>query len=121
MNLLEADVDPIEAGFDPVRLQRIDDHFGTYVEDGRLASWQLALTRGGRLVHSSGRGHRDREAGAALTPDTIWRIYSMTKPITSVAAMMLWERGAFELRDPVSRFIPEFAEQRVWRGGTSAR
>jgi CubicO group peptidase (beta-lactamase class C family) len=84
-------------------------------------NWQLALTRGGMLVHSSGRGMRDREAGEPLTPDTIWRIYSMTKPITSVAAMMLWEEGAFELKDPVSRFLPEFAEQRVWRSGSSVR
>ena len=118
MNLLEADVDPRSAGFDPLRLQRLDDHFGRYVDDGRLAGWQLALTRGGRLVHSAGRGHRDIAAGAAVTPDTIWRIYSMTKPITSVAAMMLWEEGAFELHDPVSKFIPEFADQRVWRSGS---
>jgi CubicO group peptidase (beta-lactamase class C family) len=121
MNLLEADVDPNEAGFDPGRLQRLDDHFEKYVTDGRLTSWQIALTRGGNLVHSSGRGMRDREAGAALSPDTIWRIYSMTKPITSVAAMMLWEEGAFELKDPVSRFLPEFADQKVWRGGSSTR
>ena len=121
MNLLEADIDPNEVGFDPARLQRIDDQFERYVDDGRLAGWQLALTRGDHLVHSSGRGFRDREAGAALSPDTIWRIYSMTKPITSVAAMMLWEQGAFELKDPVSRFIPEFATQQVWRGGSSNR
>ena len=121
MNLLQADIDPTEAGFDPARLQRIDDHFERYIEDGRLAGWQIALTRGDHLVHSSGRGFRDREAGAALSPDAIWRVFSMTKPITSVAAMMLWEEGAFELKDPVSRFIPEFAAQQVWRGGSSNR
>ena len=121
MNLLEAEIDPTDAGFDPVRLQRIDNHFEKYITDGRLIGWQMALTRGGRLVHSSGRGMRDREADAELTPDTIWRIYSMTKPITSVAAMMLWEEGLFELKDPVSRFLPEFADQKVWRGGTSLR
>ena len=121
MNLLQADIDPTDAGFDPVRLQRIDDHFARYIEDGRLTGWQVALTRGDHLVHSSGRGYRDREARAPLSPDTIWRIYSMTKPITSVAAMMLWEEGAFELKDPVSRFIPEFATQQVWRGGSSNR
>jgi CubicO group peptidase (beta-lactamase class C family) len=121
MNLLQADVDPTEAGFDPARLQRLDDHFGRYVDDQRLAGWQLALTRGGKLVHSSGRGKRDRESGADVTPDTIWRIYSMTKPITSVAAMMLWEEGAFELKDPISRFLPEFADVKVWRGGSVTR
>ncbi len=121
MDLLEADVDPSEAGFDPSRLQRLDDHFGRYVDDGRLAGWQLALTRGGKLVHSAGRGHRDLASGTAVTPDTIWRIYSMTKPITSVAAMMLWEEGAFELRDPVSKFISSFADQQVWRSGSVTR
>ena len=119
MNLLEADIDPSDAGFDPLRLQRIDSHLEKYITDGRLVSWQLALTRAGKLVHSSGRGMRDREAAAPLGPDAIWRIYSMTKPITSVAAMMLWEEGLFELKDPVSRFLPEFADQRVWRGGSS--
>lgn len=121
MNLLHADLDPNEAGFDPSRLQRIDHHFERYVADGRLAGWQLAVTRGGKLVHSSGRGQSDREAETAVAPDTIWRIYSMTKPITSVAAMMLWEEGAFELKDPVSRFLPEFADQKVWRGGSVTR
>ena len=119
MNLLDAEIDPTDAGFDPLRLNRIDQHFEQYVKDGRLVSWQLALTRGGKLVHSSGRGLRDRDAGDPLTPDTIWRIYSMTKPITSVAAMMLWEEGLFELKDPVSRFLPEFADQRVWRSGST--
>ena len=119
MNLLEAEIDPSAAGFDPVRLQRIDSHFEQYVTDGRLVGWQLAITRGGKLVHSSGHGLRDREAADPIAPDAIWRIYSMTKPITSVAAMMLWEEGLFELKDPVSRFLPEFADQRVWRGGSS--
>jgi CubicO group peptidase (beta-lactamase class C family) len=61
------------------------------------------------------------EAGLPVTPDTLWRIYSMTKPITSVAAMMLYERGAFELTDPVSRFIPSFADVRVYAGGPDLR
>ncbi len=121
MNLLQAEIDPNEAGFDPDRLLRLDSHFDGYVADQRLAGWQLALTRGGRLVHSAGRGHRDREAGAAVTPDTIWRIFSMTKPITSVAAMMLWEQGAFELKDPISKFLPEFADMKVWRAGSLNR
>ena len=121
MNLLQAEVDPNEAGFEPSRLQRLDDHFAQYVTDQRLAGWQLAITRSGKLVHSSGRGHRDIAANADVSPDTIWRIYSMTKPITSVAAMMLWEEGAFELKDPISKFIPEFADCKVWRGGSVTR
>jgi len=119
MNLLQADLDPAEAGFDPQRLLRIDNHFANYVTDGRLAGWQLAITRGGKLVHSAGHGLLDIAAGTPVRPDTIWRIYSMTKPIVSVAAMLLWEEGAFELRDPISRFLPEFAGVKVWHGGTA--
>ncbi len=121
MTLLVPATDARASGFDPARLQRLDDHFEQYVTDGRLAGWHLAMTRGGDLVHSSMRGHSDREAGTPVAEDAIWRIFSMTKPITSVAAMMLWEEGKFELKDPVSRFIPEFAEMKVWRGGSSTR
>jgi CubicO group peptidase (beta-lactamase class C family) len=60
---------------------------------------------------------RDLDAGLPVTDDTIWRIYSMTKPITSVAAMMLYEEGALELTDPVARFIPSFAGVRVYSSG----
>jgi CubicO group peptidase (beta-lactamase class C family) len=66
-------------------------------------------------------GSRDLEAGLPVEPDTLWRIYSMTKPVTSVAAMMLYEEGAFELSDPVSRFIPAFADVRVHAGGSDQR
>jgi CubicO group peptidase (beta-lactamase class C family) len=61
-------------------------------------------------------GHRDVEAGVPVADDTVWRIYSMTKPITVVAALMLWEEGAFELNDPVAKYLPAFAEQRVALG-----
>src|SRR5215203_3489833 len=108
--VLAPDVDPSEVGLDARRLSRLDDHFRRYVDDGRLAGWQTTVSRGGRLAHVASAGHRDRESGAPVTTDTIWRIYSMTKPITSVAALMLWEEGLFELKDPVSRFLPEFAQ-----------
>ena len=69
----------------------------------------------------SAYGSRDVEAGSPVETDTLWRIYSMTKPITSVAAMMLYEEGAFELTDPVSAFIPSFAGVRVYTGGSDLR
>src|SRR5688572_15161399 len=94
---LEQEVEPEEVGFDPQRLARIDAHFERYVDDGRLPGWLIALTRGGRVAHLSTYGHRDSEESLPVTNDTIWRIYSMTKPITSVAALMLWEEGRFEL------------------------
>ncbi|MFI0791413.1 serine hydrolase domain-containing protein [Micromonospora rubida] len=109
--------DPDRLGFDPARLARIDQHFGRYVDEGRLAGWQIVVTRRGEIAHSSTYGLRDREAGTPVEPDTLWRIYSMTKPITSVAAMMLWEEGRFELTDPVSRWLPEFADARVYDRG----
>ena len=65
------------------------------------------------------RGHRDVEAAAPVEADTIWRIYSMTKPITAVLALQLWEEGAFELKDPVAKYIPAFANTKVWRSGSS--
>ncbi|MFC6083727.1 serine hydrolase domain-containing protein [Sphaerisporangium aureirubrum] len=105
-------------GFDRRRLARIDRHLARYVDDGRLAGWQLAITRHGTPAHLAAYGHRDREAGLPADGDTLWRVFSMTKPIASVAAMTLWEEGAFELTDPVSRWIPSFADVRVYDRGS---
>jgi CubicO group peptidase (beta-lactamase class C family) len=115
------EVDPAEVGFDPDRLRRIDEHFARYVDDGRLAGWLITVSRRGRLAHVSCYGARDAEAGLPVEPDTLWRVYSMSKPVTSVAAMMLYEEGAFELTDPVSRFIPSFGDVRVYTGGSDQR
>src|SRR3984957_7060584 len=108
MTELAPQADPAEAGLDKDRLARIDRHFRRYVDDGRLPGWLLTVSRHGRLVHVARHGHRDAEAGLPVEPDTLWRIYSMTKPVTTVAAMMLYEEGAFELTTPVSAFIPAF-------------
>ncbi|MFF4876283.1 serine hydrolase domain-containing protein [Micromonospora sp. NPDC000668] len=113
--------DPDQIGFDPARLARIDEHFGGYVDDGRLAGWQVVVTRRGEVAHSSTYGLRDRESGAPVEADTLWRIYSMTKPVTSVAAMMLWEEGRFELTDEISRWLPEFADLRVYSKGSTLK
>jgi CubicO group peptidase (beta-lactamase class C family) len=102
-------------------LGRIDCHFARYVDDGRLAGWQIVVTRRGEIAHAATYGLRDREAGVPVAPDTLWRIYSMTKPITSVAAMMLWEEGSFELTDEISRWLPEFADVRVYDKGSMVR
>jgi len=121
MGELQTEVDPAEAGFDAARLARIDDHFARYVDDGRLAGWLVLVARHGRVVHLATDGHRDLEAELAVERDTLWRIFSMTKPITSVAAMSLYEEGAFELKDPVAGFIPSFANARVYRSGSALR
>jgi CubicO group peptidase (beta-lactamase class C family) len=118
MGGLQAEVDPAEVGLDRARLGRIDTHFARYVDTGRLPGWLITVGRRGKLAHVSTYGHRDIEAGLPVEPDTLWRIYSMTKPITSVAAMMLYEEGRFQLTDPVGRFIPSFADVRVFTGGS---
>ena len=79
------------------------------------------MNRRGRLAYVASHGSRDLEAGRPVETGTLWRIYSMTKPITSVAAMMLSEEGAFELTDPVSSFIPAFADVRVFDGGSDLK
>ncbi|MFC5992635.1 serine hydrolase domain-containing protein [Pseudonocardia hispaniensis] len=121
MAVLKVEAEPGEVGFDPDRLARIDTHFQRYVDDGRLAGWSIALARRGRLAHVSHYGRRDLETGLPVDGDTLWRIYSMTKPVTSVAALMLYERGALELTDPVSRYIPSFADLRVYQAGSALK
>jgi CubicO group peptidase (beta-lactamase class C family) len=113
---LVVDVDPVELGFDPARLARIDRRMQRYV---LLPGWLIVVARDGEVAHVSASGHRDVEAGLPVTTDTVWRIYSMTKPITTVAALSLWEEGAFELNDPVERYLPEFGDTRVWRSGSA--
>jgi CubicO group peptidase (beta-lactamase class C family) len=119
--VIEVQADPAQLGFDAGRLERIDRHFQRYVDDGRLHGWLAVVARHGRVVHVARSGARDAEAGLPVEADTLWRIYSMTKPVTSVAAMSLWEEGAFELTDPVSRFIPAFADARVYLRGSAQR
>ena len=121
MTDLTINTDPAELGLDQERLKRIDAHFARYVDDGRLAGWLLTISRHGRLAHVARCGSRDREAGLPVTDDTLWRIYSMTKPVTSVAAMILYEEGGLALTDPVSAFIPAFADVRIYDGGTDLK
>jgi CubicO group peptidase (beta-lactamase class C family) len=116
---LKVEVEAAEAGFDGERLSRIDRHFRKYVDDGRLPGWLVLVARDGRIVHLSTYGQRDVENALPVELDTVFRVYSMTKPITSVAAMMLYEEGAFELKDPVSTFIPAFADTRVYKSGSA--
>ena len=107
-------VDPEGAGFDRARLARIDDHLRRrYVEPGKVAGVQVLVSREGTLAHASTIGLRDRERQAPVTEDTVWRLYSMTKPVTGVALLTLYEQGLFRLNDPVERFLPEFAGLQV--------
>jgi CubicO group peptidase (beta-lactamase class C family) len=111
-------IDPDAAGFDASRLARIDDHLRSrYVEPGKIAGCQVVVSRRGQVAHATVLGRADRERQVPSADDTIYRIYSMTKPVTAVAAMMLYEEGRFQLDDPISRLMPEFAGQRVFTGG----
>ncbi len=109
---------PESVGVSSERLARIDSHLkNSYVDPGKIAGALTLVHRRGLLVHLSPMGLMDRERGLPMSDDTIFRIYSMTKPITSVALMMLYEHGAFQLDDPVRRFIPAWRDLRVFAGG----
>ncbi|MGD0881132.1 MAG: serine hydrolase domain-containing protein [Acidimicrobiales bacterium] len=121
MTTINVGVEASEVGMSQSRLDRLDRHFRGYVDDGRLTGWLLAVARQGQVAHLSSYGMRDREAAAPVETDTVWRLASMSKPVTSVAAMMLYEEGAFELKDPISRWIPGFDDMQVFRSGSSIR
>lgn len=120
MGGIDIEVDPDDVGFDADRLTRIDRHFQRFVDDGRIPGFLVSVARHGKVAHLHTYGMRDLEAGLPVERDTIFRIYSMTKPVTSVAAMILHEEGAFELKDPVARYLPAFGDPRVYRSGSSA-
>ncbi|MCH8812474.1 MAG: serine hydrolase [Gemmatimonadetes bacterium] len=100
---------PEEVGLSSERLQRIDDVFGSYAEEGRTGGVVGMVLRHGKLAYTGAWGMRDVAAGDPAEVDDIYRIFSMTKPITSVAVMMLYEEGRFFLTDPVGRYLPELA------------
>ena len=107
------------AGFSPERLNRAVEHLRTrYVEAEKIPGCQLLVHRRGRDVLKATLGHATLETGQALRDDAIFRIFSMTKPITSVALMQLFELGLFQLDDPVATVIPEWADMQVWVSGS---
>jgi CubicO group peptidase (beta-lactamase class C family) len=110
---------PADLGFDAERLGRLDAVLHRYVDKGKIPGVQTLVSRRGELVHRDCYGFRDVEQERAVEPDTLYRIYSMTKPITSVALMMLYEEGHFLMENAVSRWIPELADLQVWAGGTA--
>jgi CubicO group peptidase (beta-lactamase class C family) len=121
MSALDIAATPASVGLDAGRLAQLDDVLRAKLTAGRLPGWALAVGRRGLLTHVSMAGHRDMEARLPVEPDTLFRIYSMTKPVTAVAAMILHERGAFQLSDPVARFIPAFADTPVFVAGSAGR
>ena len=116
-------VSPETVGMSSERLERLDRVLDSFVEDGRIPGYQLLVARGGVVVHESVRGSMDLESRRALRPDTIYRIYSMSKVITGAATLIAYERGDFLLNDPVSKYLPALADLEVmeWSDDGSTR
>lgn len=114
--------EPGEVGLNKDRLDAIPDFFKTrYLDTGKLPCVATLVSRGGEIAHEAYVGQTAFEGGRPIGADTIFRIYSMTKPVTSVAAMMCFEEGDLRLDHPVSRYIPEFAATEVWAGGSAKK
>ncbi len=113
--------EPGRAGLDPVRLRRLDGFLRLLTSSGRIPGWSMAIWRRSVPAYLSTGGCRDIAAGLPVQPGTLFRIYSMTKPVTAVAAMVLYERGEIRLTDPVAAFIPAFGQARVYTGGPPRR
>ncbi|MFG2456723.1 serine hydrolase domain-containing protein [Streptomyces sp. NPDC048523] len=118
MAQLRQEVDPGEVGLDAKALDRLDQHFAHYVDEGRIPGFLVSVARGGRVAHLGTHGRRDLAADLPVEADTLWRIYSMTKPVTAVAALILVEEGRLSLDDPVAEYLPAFARPRVYVDGS---
>ena len=111
-------VDPTAAGFCPEKLAKLDDHLiSRYIEPQKIPGYSFQVVRRGAVAATSSMGLMDIERNKPMRDDTIFRIYSMSKPITSIALMMLFEEGRFQLTDPVYKFIPSWRKHRVWVEG----
>ncbi|HLZ85369.1 MAG TPA: serine hydrolase domain-containing protein [Caulobacteraceae bacterium] len=107
---------PEAVGFDSGRLKRLDDYMAQVVADGRVAGMTTLLARHGKVVEFNTYGKASLATGQPMSRDEIFRIYSMTKPITGVAMMILFEEGKWRLDDPVTRYVPEFKDLKVMTG-----
>ena len=107
---MEVIASPESVGLSSNRLKHIHPWMQKYLDESKLPGATTLVARHGQVVYCESLGYRDLEARKPMTADTILRIYSMTKPITSVAVMMLYEEGHFQLDDPVAEFIPGFKD-----------
>ena len=110
-------VQPEVAGFSSARLAKISEFVDREIEEGRLVGVVTMVARGGQIVHFESAGQYGLDDDRPIDKDALFRIYSMTKPVTTVAAMMLYEEGFFQLGDPVSKYLPEFENQTILRDG----
>ena len=101
------------AGFCPKRLQRLDDFYQSYIDEGKLAGASVLIARHSSVAHLATYGMADMEKNRPIAEDTIFRIASMTKPVTSLAVLQLAEEGRLLLNDPVEAYLPEFKNGKV--------
>jgi CubicO group peptidase (beta-lactamase class C family) len=113
--------DPEEVGMSAERLERIMPVLQSYVDEGELVGVVSMIARRGEVVHLDHYGTLNKDTGQAVADNSLFRIYSMTKPITSLAIMMLYEEGRLQLNDPVSNYLPEFADLKVASAGGALR
>ncbi|MSP04611.1 MAG: class A beta-lactamase-related serine hydrolase [Acetobacteraceae bacterium] len=112
---------PKDVGLSSARLKKLEDWAEGWVQSGRLPCLLTMVLRRGQVVHLHSTGKADIERDISVTADTIFRFYSMTKPLTSVAIMQLYEGGHFQLDDPITRFLPQFADMRVYASGSRGK
>jgi CubicO group peptidase (beta-lactamase class C family) len=108
---------PEAVGLDPKKLEVVDKKMEALIEDNRLTGGTVVIARNGKVAHFETYGLRNREEELLVEKDTIFRIYSMTKAITSMAALMLWEEEKLNLDDPLSKFFPPLKKMKVWKDG----
>jgi CubicO group peptidase (beta-lactamase class C family) len=114
----QIEASPEDVGLSSAGLARLTRHIQAYVEAGKVPGAISMVQRRGQMVHFQTYGQRDLEAGTPVEPETIFRIYSMTKPIVSVGLMTLYEEGRLQLDDPVAQYLPQFRGLQVLAGGT---
>lgn len=109
-----APAEPESVGLSSSRLAEVTAALQARIDASDIAGVVAAAARHGRVVYFEALGQRDREAGDPMARDDLFRVYSMTRPVTSTAVMMLWEEGRFGLDDPIAQYLPQFADQRVF-------
>ena len=120
-NEIEIEAAPEDVGMSTAGLRNVSGLVQRYIDDGKLPGAISLVARRGKVVHFETYGNMDAERSKPMRSDTIFRFYSMTKPIASVGLMMLYEQGKFQLEDAASKFIPELQGLKVFAGGTADR
>lgn len=110
---------PESVGLSAEGMERATASLQSHIDQGHVAGVVAAVLKDGKLVYLEALGQQDIAAGTPMPEDAIFRIYSMTRPVSSLAAMILWEEGKFQLDDPISKYLPQFADQRVFADSAS--